>query len=586
MPNQGVDILNLRENDGSIKIVVIVSIIVAVFIIGIIASLITNSSKPVKPIVQEPYEYFTLYSLDGTVGVVNKKGEEIIKSQYSQIYIPNQAKDVFICFKDDENYSILNSKGKDIFTEYKSISSIVISDSTLEMEKNVLSYEDNGKFGLINYDGKRLTDPIYESVSSLTNKPGCILVREDGLYGVLDSQGKVIIDTKYNSIKGDEYCSEKEGYLKTGYIISEKTNSGIMYGYIDYNGKVLIEPQYESISRNIEYDDDNVYLTFMENGKKGVIKNKKVIIKPKFQSVVYYNASNIFVVNRNGKYGFFDKDGEEILKTSYSSYSIAGNYISVQKDDSTMLYDIHGNLVNTNNYKSIIETGNSSYFIAQDENGYYSIISKDMQIGNGSNYTNITYAFNNFFVFTTQEGKSGVLDIYAGTEVEAQYDYIIVLENVKALEARVGNKVDIYSEKIEKVLSMEDAIVQKVNDEYVSIYSDSEIEYIDKAGELVSNTEIFKNAKLYTYKAEDGKWGFADSTGKIIVDCKYDRVTELNEYGFAGICQEGKWGVIDENGKVIVVPSYELETYYTPTFLGKYQYEVLDNAHCIELEEK
>ncbi len=41
-----------------------------------------------------------------------------------------------------------------------------------------------------------------------------------------------------------------------------------------------------------------------------------------------------------------------------------------------------------------------------------------------------------------------------------------------------------------------------------------------------------------------------------------------------------------KNGKVIVVPTYEIETYYAPTFLGKYQYEVLDNAHCIELEEK
>ncbi len=36
--------------------------------------------------------------------------------------------------------------------------------------------------------------------------------------------------------------SEKNGYLKTGYIISEKTNTGIIYGYIDYNGKTLIAP--------------------------------------------------------------------------------------------------------------------------------------------------------------------------------------------------------------------------------------------------------------------------------------------------------------------------------------------------------
>ena len=43
-------------------------------------------------------------------------------------------------------------------------------------------------------------------------------------------KGEKILDEKYNSIKSDEYCSEKEGYEKTGYIISEKTKNGIIYG--------------------------------------------------------------------------------------------------------------------------------------------------------------------------------------------------------------------------------------------------------------------------------------------------------------------------------------------------------------------
>ena len=68
------------------------------------------------------------------------------------------------------------------------------------------------------------------------------------------------------------------------------------------------------------------------------------------------------------------------------------------------------------------------------------------------NYTNITYAFDNFFIFTNQTGLSGVLNVYTGVEVEAQYDYIIVLENAKALEARKENSVDIYSSIIEKVI--------------------------------------------------------------------------------------------------------------------------------------
>ena len=574
--------MKLRNENGNLKIVIAIVIILLVILVGVIIFKV-NNKKPVEIIAQDPYEYFLMYTTDEAVGVIDKTGKEIIKPIYTCIYIPNQSKDVFVCFTDDENYQILDSKGKDLFANYESVYPIVISDTTLEMEKNVLSYEKDGKYGLIDYTGKELTKPIYDSVSSLTNKPGCILVKKDGLYGVVDSKGNIVIEPKYNTIKGDEYSSEAEGYSKTGYIISEKTSTGIIYGYINYEGKMLIEPKYELITRCQEYNEDDIYLVFMNNGKKGVIKNKKIIINAKYQSINYYNTSGIFIVNKNGKYGFYKNNGDEILDAIYTEYSLAGNYISVKKDDTMMLYDIHGNLINTNNYKSIIETSNPSYFIATDESNYYSIISKDVQIQD--NYTNITYAFDNFFVFTTEEGKSGVLNIYSGIEVEPEYDYIIVLEGAKALEARKGNKVDIYSEKFEKVLTMEDAIVEKVSDEYFSIYSKTEKQYINNTGNLVENTEVYKDLKLYSYQADDGKWGFINSQGTVVVDCKYDRVTELNEYGFAGICQDERWGVIDSSGNVIVVPSYEIETYYEPSFIGKYLLDEVETIYCQELEE-
>lgn len=574
--------MKLNNENGNLKIIIALIIAILVIIIGIVVFKVT-SKKTVETILQDPYEYFTMYTLDDKVGVIDKSGNEVIEAKYTSIYIPNQSKDVFFCFADDENYQVLNSKGKDIFTDYESIYPIVISDSTLEMEKNVLSYEKDGKYGLIDYSGKELTNAIYDSVSSLQNKPGCILVKKDGLCGVLDSNGNIIIDVKYNTIKGDEYSSETEGYTKTGYIISEKTDTGIIYGYINYEGKTLIEPKYELITRCLEYEDDDIYLIFMNNGKKGVIKNKKIIIKSKYQSINYYNTSDIFVVNKNGKYGFYNNDGNEILEAVYTDYSIAGNYISVKKDDVMMLYDIYGNLINTNNYKSIIETNNPSYFIATDESNYYSIISKDVQIED--NYTNITHAFDNFFIYTTESGESGVLNIYSGIEVEAEYDYIILLENSKALEARKGNIVDIYSEKFEKVLTMEDAIVQKVSDNYFSIYSDTEREYIDSNGNIVENTEVYSDLAIYSYQADDGLWGFVDSQGNVVVDCKYDRVTELNKYGFAGICQDERWGVIDSTGTVVVVPSYEIETYYEPSFIGKYLLEEAEMVYCLELED-
>lgn len=576
--------MKLKEENGNVRIVAIVVAIIIVLIIGIIVFINLTKNKAVETIKQEPYEYFSMYSLDDKVGVIDKNGKTIIENTYSNIYIPNQSKDVFFCFTNDEEYKILNSKGNDLFTEYNQVSPIIISDISLEMEKNVLSYEEDGKYGLIDFSGKKLTNAIYESVASLKNKPGCIEVKKDGQYGVLDSNGNTIIDIKYNSVKGDEYCSAQDEYLETGYIVSEKTNSGIIYGYIDYNGKMLIEPKYESIVRALEYDDENIYLVFMDKGKKGVIKNKKIIIKPKYQSINYYGNSKVFVVNKNGKYGFYQKDGNEILKTEYTSYSVAGNYIYVKKDDESRLYDLHGNLVNTNTYKSIIETDNPAYFIAQDESGYFSIISKDIQIQD--KYTNMSHAFDNFFIFTNEEGKSGVLNIYTGVEIPAEYDYIILLENAKALEARKNQEVDIYSSNLEKVLTMSEGIVENIDGKYFAIYSKSELKYIDMNGNIVSNVDVYPEAKLYAYQADDGKWGFADKSGNVVVECKYDIVTEINEYGFAGVYQDGKWGVIDSSGKEVVIPSYEIETYYSPSFVDKYLLEELETVYCREVGDK
>ena len=576
--------LKFKNENGNVKIMIAVIIVLVVIIIGIVIFKMSAKDRTVAVIEQEPYEYFTLYSLDEKVGIVDKKGKTLIEPEYTTIYIPNQSKEVFFCFKGDE-YRVLDSKGKDIFTEFSSVSPITISDTSLEMEKQVLCYEENGKLGLVDFEGKKLSGAIYEKVESLKNKPGCILVKKDGMYGVVDSYGNTVVDIKYNSVKSDEFCSETEGYLKTGYIVTEKTKSGIIYGYIDYNGEMLVEPKYESITRALEYqNEEDIYLIFMERGKKGVIKNKKVIINSKYQAINYYDLSDVFIVNKNGKYGFYDSEGDEILKPEFTAYSIAGDYISVKKDENTLLYDLHGNLVNSNNYRSISETGNPSYFIAQDEQGYYSIISKDTEIKN--NYTNITYAFDNFFVFTTEEGFYGILDLYSGIEVEAEYEFITVLENAKALEARKGTTVDIYSKDIEKVLTMENGIVESVNKDYTAIFSDTELEYINSEGKIVSNTEVYKDYKLYSYKAEDGKWGYKDANGNVVVDCRYDLVTELNQYGFAGIYQEGKWGVIDATGKVVVVPSYEIDTYYLPSFMGEYLLQEQYGAQCIELSDK
>ena len=569
---------------------VIIGICVVIIIVGIIVFLATTKFGKSKVFELDypeeiAYQYFVLYSGD-KAGVIDRSGNLLIEAKYQDVFIPNQSKDVFFTYTDEDNYKILDKDGNELFKDYEEITYLETSEPTeLVLEKNVLRYKKDNMYGLIDLEGNVITEAIYEKISSLTNKPGNLLVKKEGLCGVINSKGEEIIPIKYNSITGDDFCLEAYGYALSGYIVSIKTDTGVMYGYIDYTGEEILKTEYETISRVLEYEDkDDIYLVVRSNGKKGVFKNGKQIINFNYQSINYSNKANIFVVEKTGKYGFYTNKGNEILAPQYTKYQVVGNYISVQKDGENKLFDLYGNLINTDTYLSMIEVENSSYFIAVKENGYYSVISKEFQ--REGDYTFITYAFDDYFIFTTTDGKTGVLDVWNGIKIEPTYNSILNVEDTKVLEARNDEtgEVDIYNSKLEKVSTIAGGIVEKVAGNYVVVYSNSQMQYFDKEGKQVKNTEVYPNNEIYSIQSEEGKWGFCNKSGEIVVNCEYDIVSELNEYGFSAIKKDNKWGVVNSKGEIVLDASHEIETYYFPIFVGKYLLEYTETKHCIEVK--
>ena len=113
---------------------------------------------------------------------------------------------------------------------------------------------------------------------------------------------------------------------------------------------------------------------------------------------------------------------------------------------------------------------------------------------------------------------------------------------------------------------IKNAAIQQVED-FIKIYNNSEVFYINKSGEVVTNKEVYPNNKLYA-KQENGKWGFVDSKGNNVIDYKYENVTEQNG-NYVGVKLNGKWGVLDIKGNEVVEPKYELSQ-NNPSFLNKY----------------
>ena len=71
---------------------------------------------------------------------------------------------------------------------------------------------------------------------------------------------------------------------------------------------------------------------------------------------------------------------------------------------------------------------------------------------------------------------------------------------------------------------------------------------------------------------KDGKYGFVDKDGNVVVDYIYDAATSQNNFGYAAVKKDGKWGSIDDKGTVIQEPTYNLDDYLTIDFVGRWHY--------------
>ena len=65
-----------------------------------------------------------------------------------------------------------------------------------------------------------------------------------------------------------------------------------------------------------------------------------------------------------------------------------------------------------------------------------------------------------------------------------------------------------------------------------------------------------------TLVKKDGKWGYIDHTGKVVIDFEYDWTDYFSE-GLAAVEKDGKCGYIDYTGKVVIDFEYYLASSFS-----------------------
>ena len=555
------------------KKIAIVIIIIAIMAIsaGLIVNKIKTENRKYEIAQIINYKYFVSKEKD-KYGVINSKGEQIIEAKYDDIKIPNPEKAVFICYE-GENTKALNEKGEEIYTQYQGIQPLRLKNilSDLMYEKTTLKYSQDGKYGIISIDGKKITNAIYEEIDTLQFKEGELVVKKDGKYGIINIKGATIVKEQYDGIEADKYYEENIGYKKDGYITKETTEEGYRYGYINSSGKKLIDNKYNELYRITEISSNDIYTICAENGKYGLMKNGKKVIPNEYQALVYNESNNTVTALKGKNYGVISIEGKEIVPFEYKQIDVSGDYIyATTIDENEKVFDSNGNEANIEPETAIVNVENTNYKIyIQTENSKtnYKIL-KDNKELTKNEYIYIEYLKDKYFTACNAEGKLGVIDENENTKIDFKYTTIQKIEGTDLLQAtQDNNTIEIYSKEFQKISELDNAKIEQ-NDNYIKLYNNDEIKYIANEGRELKNTELFKDNKIFAIKQND-KWGFADANGKIIVECKYDEVTEVNKYGFAGIKLDNLWGIVNSEGKIIVKPKYKINE-SNPVFIGEY----------------
>lgn len=288
------------------------------------------------------------------------KGVLTLPPSFSTLKIVKLNTKFYIYAEDSQNEIIFNQYGDKLIQRIRG--SILIDE-----ENSLVTLKQDGKLKLLVIDPFKIHSESYDKIVG-ANGGNVILVWYNNRISLLDRKGALISYTKYDHFVNDRVIpgndlfimekNKKQGlvnlagleispfiYDKIGFQINDydkkdlingriKVEIGGKIGYINETGHELIPVSYDGIegfgSSTKKFSNDLVEVK--NNGKIGLIafENGNLVVPVIYDEISsYQNVNNnlfkIAKVNKNGKFGFINVGGEEIISPIYDEVKVSNN---------------------------------------------------------------------------------------------------------------------------------------------------------------------------------------------------------------------------------------------------------------------
>lgn len=210
----------------------------------------------------------------------------------------------------------------------------------------------------------------------------------------------------------------------------------------------------------------------------------------------------------------------------------------------------------------VVDLEGKAYFIDKDGNKKHVVLNVD-------NVEKVGYISGD--IFPLYNGKNWGFYNLEHEHVFGAYEDVSSLGNGVAGVKEKGkwHLIDKNGQKLgngtyDSVVQDEKNIVYRNDRLFVS--DGKKMSMIDINGKEVAS---FEDARMFldsTYSAVrvNGKWGFADKDGKLVIEAKYEDAHSFSN-GFAAVCSGGKWGYINLEGRLVIAPQFSDARDFSPS---------------------
>ena len=436
-----------------------------------------------------------------------------------------------------------------------------------------ISVYTNGKWGVINSKGEYVIEPQYDNMVVIPDASKEIFIYQSNVDLEKNTFDSKAIDAKLNNLFGNYQKVEAVQRLnKDGSISYDnnvlKVSNDSKYGLINFNGTELLPCEYDSIEP-IKYIKNS--FETVKDGKKGVVDNSgSIIVENKYNEVAAVTEKyedGYIVKDSNNKYGLINYNKKQVLECKYDKIqNVCGNDMYVVKSGNELQIVKNGGEVVTKS--GFDEVAGIDTNIVIKKSGKFGIISSTGESLVNPTYSYIKYLFDGKYI-AAKDDKYGVIDLNNQTIIDFKYTGMTYMSEEGFIEADVDytntELLDInFAVKAKGIVSE-----INTNHKFVKVRVGDTYKYYDFQLQEKSVKDFYPANTLYLSK-QNGKYGFVDKNGIVIVDYIYDDATEQNDYGYAAVKKDGKWGTIDSTGKVTVEPQYELMQNPVISFIGKW----------------